>query len=151
MNDNQKQMSVQIEALFDSQRLAVLATHEKDQPYTSLIAFAASSDLKSLYFMTPDTTRKYHNLTTYPNISILVHNSRNKADDIATAVSVTLMGTAEVIKKSDHSEALNMYLKKHPGLKEFAHEPATAFVRIKIKEYFLVDQFQNVKELRFEA
>jgi len=48
-----------LKKLLQSQPLAVLATQSRGQPYASLIAFASSDDLKSLYFATTRATRKY--------------------------------------------------------------------------------------------
>jgi nitroimidazol reductase NimA-like FMN-containing flavoprotein (pyridoxamine 5'-phosphate oxidase superfamily) len=44
--------------LFDSQRSAVLATQGGGQPYCSLMAFAATGDLRDLLFATLRATRK---------------------------------------------------------------------------------------------
>ena len=148
MNDNRTQILEQIAKLFGSQSLAVLSTQKNSQPYASLVAFSASPDLKHFYFLTPNTTRKYENLTASPNVSILVNDSQNKADDIYNAVSVTGTGVSQVVDKSKEKEALDMYLKKHPHLKEFSSVPTTAFIRIIMKRYFMVNRFQNVVEVK---
>ncbi len=148
MNNSNKQIREDISALFDSQTLAVLSTQKNNQPYSSLIAFAVSRDLEHFYFLTPNTTRKYDNLTANPKVSFLVNNSRNQADDIYNAVAVTGTGVASVVEKTEEKEALDMYLKRHPHLKEFASAPTTAFIRIRMRRYFMVNRFQNVVELR---
>lgn len=148
MSDNKKQKLGEIHELFESQRLAVLSTQKNDQPYSSLVAFAASAELKYFYFLTPKTTRKYENLTVNPKVSILVNDSRNRADDIYNAISVTGTGVSEVIDKVSEHKALDMYLKKHPHLKDFSKAPTTAFIRITMKRYFMVNRFQNVVELK---
>jgi len=148
MSENKKQKISEISELFESQSLAVLSTQKNNQPYSSLVAFTASSDLESFYFLTPNTTRKYENLTANPKVSILVNDSRNRADDIYNAVSVTGTGVSEVINKLTEQEALNIYLKKHPHLKDFSKSPTTAFIRITMKRYFMVTRFQNVVEFK---
>jgi len=148
MSDNRNQILNTIAKLFDSQSLAVLSTQKNDQPYSSLVAFAANSDLGSFYFLTPNTTRKYEHLTANPKVSILVNDSRNSADDIYNAVSVTGTGVSKVIDKSIEQRALDLYLRKHPHLKEFAKSPTTAFIRISMERYFMVNRFQNVVELK---
>ena len=150
MSNNRKEIRKQIAALFDSQSLAVLSTQTNDQPYASLVAFSASPDLSRVYFLTPSTTRKYENLTANPKVSILVNDSRNQAEDIYNAVSVTGTGEAEVVGKDEEKDALDVYLKKHAYLKEFAHAPTTALVRIAMKRYFMVNRFQNVVEVRID-
>ncbi len=48
-----------LKELFTSQRLAVLATQNKGEPYGNLIAFMATDDLKHVLFATTRATRKY--------------------------------------------------------------------------------------------
>ena len=45
-------------------------------------------------------------------------------------------------------DTTDLYLKKHPHLKEFCNAPTTAFIRISIKRYFMVNRFQNVVEVK---
>ena len=148
MTDTRQKVLAQIGELLDSQRLAVLSTHKGNQPYSSLVAFSASFDSTYIYLLTPSTTRKYENLTANPKVSILVNDSRNRPDDIYNAVSVTGTGVAEVIEKSENMDVLNRYLKKHPQLKEFSNAPTSAFIRIAIQRYFMVNRFQNVVEVK---
>ncbi len=148
MDDHRKTSLEQIRALFDSQQLAVLSTLKNDQPYASLVAFAASDDLERILFLTPNTTRKYEHLTTSPKVAILVNNSQNQAADIYNAISVTGTGTAAVVEKSDPRNYLELFLKKHPHLKGFSSAPTTALVCVTMNRYFMVNQFQNVVELR---
>jgi hypothetical protein len=44
------------------QRHAVLATVSDGQPYTSLVAFAMTTNMTSLVFATPRQTAKYRNI-----------------------------------------------------------------------------------------
>ena len=151
MDDNMKHSLEQITTLFDSQMLAVLSTQSRDQPYASLVAFAADDNLEQLFFLTPNTTRKYENLIDSPKVAILVNNSVNQADDIYNAISVTGIGTAAVVETSDKTQLLNMYLKKHPHLKGFSKAPTTAFICVAMKRYFMVNQFQNVVEIQVKS
>ncbi len=98
--------------------------------------------------MTPNNTHKYENLKANPKVSILVNNSRNQADDIYNAISVTGIGVASIVDKTEEMNVLEMYLKKHPHLKEFSSAPTTAFICITIKQYFMVNRFQNVVEIK---
>jgi len=62
--DSPERIRPVLRELFVSQRLAVLATHDDDgQPYASLMAFAATDDLKYLLVVTGRPTRKYANLS----------------------------------------------------------------------------------------
>ena len=148
MNKDRTETLNQIRGLFDSQRLAVLATQKNDQPYASLMLFAATPDLKEIVFLTPDTTRKYDNLVHNPKVAILINNTTNEAEDIYRAVSVTATGIAHVIKHEEKDKFLALYLNRHPHLKPFSDSPTTALVSIKVDRYVLVSQFQNVVEIQ---
>ena len=80
--------------LLRSQPLAVLATQNQGQPYASLVAFASSDDLKSLYFATTRATRKYANLSGDSRVAMLVDNRSNNASDFSLAMAATATGTA---------------------------------------------------------
>ena len=60
-----------IRRLLTEQSYAVLCTQSQSQPYGSLVAFAASEDLKTLVFSTPVTTRKYRLLTECEHVCAL--------------------------------------------------------------------------------
>ena len=148
MSDDRKQILNNIADLFESQKFAVLSTQKNDQPYSSLVAFAVNADLNYFYFLTPNATRKYENLKANPKVCILVNNIRNNAEDIYNAVSVTGTGVSEIIDKSIEQKALDLYLRKHPNLKKFSKAPTTAFIRISMHRYFMVNRFQNVVEVK---
>ena len=80
--------------LFDSQPLAVLATQGDGQPYTNLVAFAFSRNLKSLFFATTQSTRKFANLSAEPRVSMLVDNRTNNPSDFRWAKAVTVTGSS---------------------------------------------------------
>lgn len=147
MENSRQTIMDQISSLFESQRVAVLSTAKGNQPYASLVAFSVSSDLEQIYFLTPGATRKYDYLTANPKVAVLINDSRNKADDIYTAVSVTGTGIAHAADKVEEKNALAAFLEKHPHLEEFARAPETVFIRIEMKQYVMVNEFQNVVEL----
>lgn len=136
--------------LFRSQNLATLSTHNDGQPYASLVAFHASEDLKHICFVTPTTTRKFANLKADNRVAVMVNNSTNQASDFHKAISVTAVGTAEVIDSSDKESILGQYLTKHPYLEEFARSPSCALVEVAVNSYYMVKNFQNVMELHLE-
>jgi len=136
-----------IRELFESQKLAVLATQNKGQPYANLIAFAASEDLKSLYFATARATRKYANIEADARVTVLIDNRSNQDSDFSQAAAVTATGTAQEVVASKRGEVLAIYLAKHPMLKDFVQSPSCALLQIKVATYYLVRRFQNVMEL----
>lgn len=138
----------QLRNLFASERLAVLSTQKEGRPYASLVAFYATESLDRLIFLTPDTTRKFGNLTASPKVALLIHNSRNQAEDIYTAVAVTALGAAAVVRGDARDGLMEAFLERHPNMAAFADEPSTAMISVAVDTYMLVSQFQDVTEIR---
>ena len=136
-----------LQELFSSQRLAVLATQGTEHPYGSLIAFAATHDLKHILFATTRATRKYANLSALSRVAMVVDNRSNQDSDFHKAVAVTVMGTAEEVKDTEREDFLRLYLSKHPHLEEFVMSPTCALLKVSVDRYYLVSRFQNVMEL----
>ena len=136
-----------IKRILDSQRLAVLATHGEVRPYGSLVAFAATEDLKSILFATTRATRKYTNLLKNTGVALVIDTRTNQTADFADAAAVTVLGDVEEISDHEEQQFANIYLDKHPTLREFVESPTTALLRVNVKTYIMVSRFQNVQEL----
>ena len=147
-NDQFRQRLIE---LFRTQNLAAVSTQHQGQPYTSLVAFHASDDLRFLYFVTPKTTRKFRNLTADDRVSVMVNSSTNQASDFHRAISVTAVGRARIVDGSDMATIMAQYLDKHPHLEEFARSPSCALVSVSVASYYMVKNFQNVMELHLDS
>ena len=134
--------------LFTSQKLAVLGTHQGGQPYGSLVAFAATSDLKNLVFATTRATRKFANLRSDPRVSMVLDNRSNRVADFRKAVAATALGRAREVRGKERENLAEMYLAKHLHLKEFVGSPTCALVKMRVEVYYVVWRFQNVFEWR---
>ena len=133
-----------IKALFDAQPFAVLATHDGEQPYVSLMAFAATNDLKYIILATERNTRKYANLVSNPRVALLVDNRSNQVSDTREAIAVTVLGE---MRESDKEQHLSIFLKKHPHLEAFVELPYCALVEMQVLNYFVVEGLQDVREV----
>lgn len=147
---NIQQLKETIREILDSQNLAVLATQMRGKPYGSLIAFAATQDLKILLFATTRATRKYANLLNTPDAAMVVDTRTNQTADFADAAAVTILGNVEEVTEHDRKRLLTIYLKKHPHLREFVESPTTALLTMSVRTYILVSRFQNVQELHIQ-
>jgi heme iron utilization protein len=136
-----------ISSLLSLQNLGVLATIGEKYPYTSLVGFAATKDLKTLVFATMTGTRKYANLKKNPNVTILINSGKNSAEDFKEAVSVTVLGTACDASLSGPDGLRSLYLSKFPFLEDFIKDPACALVKVNIDKFIVVTRFQEVREL----
>jgi nitroimidazol reductase NimA-like FMN-containing flavoprotein (pyridoxamine 5'-phosphate oxidase superfamily) len=147
MDKDLNKVKKDLKRLFDSQPLAVLATQNLGQPYTSLVAFASSDDLRRLYFATTRSTRKYANLSADSMVAMLVDNRSNKASDFRWAMAATATGTAIEVNPGERERVMDLYLAKHPHLREFVRSPSCALLEIRVQTFFVVSRFQNVVEV----
>lgn len=144
MTDSPQQ---QIRELLETQSLGVLATSAAGHPYTTLVGFAASEDLREIYFATHRATRKYSNLRRDNRVTLLIDNRSNRTEDFRLAAAVTAIGTAKEVDAEMKTELKHQILSKHPMLREFISSPSCALCRITVHSYSLVRRFQDVVEL----
>lgn len=137
-------LKADITELFGRQYFAVLATRSGENIHTSLVAFAAAEDLKTIYICTPRATRKFYNINENPIVSLLVHNSTNQSTDIRQAMAVTVTGTAAEVDNSQLDLARGIYIAKHSHMTGFANAPNTAMLEIIVRRYDVVAHFQEV-------
>ncbi len=140
-------MREDLKKLFTTQTLAVLSTQNEGQPYASLVAFAASEDLKSLFFATTRATRKYANLSSEPRVAMLVDSRSNEVSDFRWAMAVTATGEAEEVEGEEKDNVSKIYLAKHPHLDDFISSPSCALLKIRVERYYVATRFQNVIEV----
>ena len=137
-----------IQEILTSQYLAVLATSTGTAPYTSLIGFMASKNLKEIYFATFTNTRKYDNITKHSQVSLLIDSRTNGGgEDFKNSSALTILGNAETVPHLQQDQILSLYLEKFCHLQDFTSDPQCAFVRIHVEKYILVQRFQEVFEL----
>jgi nitroimidazol reductase NimA-like FMN-containing flavoprotein (pyridoxamine 5'-phosphate oxidase superfamily) len=134
--------------LLESQKYAVLATDNHGQPYTSLMAYSITDDLRAFILMTERGRLKYENLMTNPRVAIMIDNRENLGSDLDATIAVTAQGVAEEISAEARDAAREMCLVRHPALRSFADSPSCAFIRIQVTSYVIVRQFQDVIEWR---
>jgi heme iron utilization protein len=140
-----------IRTLLETQKLAVLATQSHGEPYSNLIALAATPDLKYLLFATTRATRKYANLMADSRVALLVDNRKNEAGDFTEAAALTALGKAWELQGLERREFLQIYLEKHPYLEGFVMGPNCALLRVKVDKYIVVTRFQEVSEVRIPS
>jgi nitroimidazol reductase NimA-like FMN-containing flavoprotein (pyridoxamine 5'-phosphate oxidase superfamily) len=140
----------EIGELLHQQPLAVLATRGEKYPYCTLVGFAASDDLKTLFFATIRDTRKFQNIQRHPQVSMLIDSRANTSRDFKDAQALTVLGEARLEESPERPEYVRQYLEKHPYLKEFVNNPNCGFMRLDVHKYILVSRFQEVLEVTMQ-
>jgi nitroimidazol reductase NimA-like FMN-containing flavoprotein (pyridoxamine 5'-phosphate oxidase superfamily) len=125
-----------LKEIVGTQYFAVLNTLGQGLPYSNLVSFAITDDLRSLVFVTGRKTQKYRNIQDNRNISLLIDNRTNKPSDTSRAMAITVIGTArEEINNKDLFQAI--LLARHPQLKHFVEAPNSAIMLVTVREYSL--------------
>ena len=145
--ENNEELSELIKGLLASQRFAVIATQSQGQPYSNLIAFAEADNLRSLLFVTSRDTKKYSNTIANKRVAVLVDNRTNQASDFNKAIAITALGTIEEATMDNKYYLSEIYLSKHPQLKDFLHKPSNALMKVAVTDY-IVASFESVRRLR---
>lgn len=146
--ENSQYWKEQLVEFFAEQRLAVLATQGKDGPYTSLVAFIVSLDLKSIIFATTRKSTKFGNLTACPQVSFLMDNRGKGEVDFEEAMAVTALGTVVSLSDEEKDSLRHLYLAKHGCLESFIDSPTCELVKVAVNQYLIVNRFQSVRELQ---
>ena len=145
--DTQAQAKRTLGDLFESQLQAVLATANRQQPYTSLMAFVATADLTRLLLATYRATHKYHNLQSNPRAALLIDNRTCQLTDHYEGTAVTATGQVHEIPAVEREEFLQLFLAKHPNLTDFVNSPDCALMAMRVEHYYIVSQFQQVVDV----
>jgi nitroimidazol reductase NimA-like FMN-containing flavoprotein (pyridoxamine 5'-phosphate oxidase superfamily) len=146
---DEKTLKRRLSALLRAQRLAVVATAAQGAPYTSLVAFYSTPDLRSIVFATMRATSKYRNLRSEPRVSVLVDDRDNTPGDIAGAVTASAIGRASEVGRG-RARLERLFLRKHPYLAGFLRSPGCALICVRPERYVFVDRFQEVSVLEMD-
>ena len=146
---DRKEVLSRLRKLFDSQRLAVLATVSDRQPHCNIVAFVHSEDLRQLFFATMRQSRKYQSLVSHPEVSMLVDSRGNVPSDLQQAVAVTIDGVACDLQE-EKGAFIELYVSKHRSLIDFVSQPDCALVCLDVMRYKFVSRFQDVQVIELD-
>lgn len=130
------------------QKIAVLGTSKNGEPYSCLIAFAITDDLKEMVFATMRQRLKYANIMANPRVTLIIDNRDVKASDFNDTTSITMVGTAWDVKGDGRTQYASLLLKRHPTLNALVNSPNCAIVRVEIDKIYIVSEFESVVKLR---
>lgn len=138
-------VSKRLKVFNETQYFGVLATNDRGQPYTSLISFAITPDLKTIIFATPKDTRKFKNILNTGKVSILIDSRSGTRKNLMTTEAITIIGKARhVLRGKARDELAAIFIKKHPNLEEFVQSDTTALIVVKAKCCIHVGKFQTI-------
>jgi uncharacterized pyridoxamine 5'-phosphate oxidase family protein len=132
-----------------AQRFAVLATLSNQQPYSNLVAFAMSDDLRHIVFATNRDTQKYRNILSNNKITLLIDNRSNSQSDFTRALAITALGVAGELTGDESDKLVQSYLDKHPSLGEFLQRPDVVIINVLVTDYILA-RFDGAERIRID-
>jgi uncharacterized pyridoxamine 5'-phosphate oxidase family protein len=136
--------------IMGTQRFAVLATLNDQQPYSNLVAFAVAEDLRQIIFATERSTQKYRNILSNNKVALLIDNRKNSQSDFTEALAITVLGVASELKGDRDEKLVQSYLGRHPSLGEFLQRPDTAVIRVMVTDYVLA-RFDGAERIRMDG
>jgi len=137
----------ELAALLAGQKFGVLATLGKAYPYQNIVAYAAP-DITRIYFATGRSTAKYGNLTRRPRATLFIDNRANSAGDLHDTTGMTALGDAGELRGAARATAAKHFLRRHPYLDDFVASPDCALFALRVRSYYVVRRFQDVREVR---
>jgi nitroimidazol reductase NimA-like FMN-containing flavoprotein (pyridoxamine 5'-phosphate oxidase superfamily) len=138
-----------LEEINSTELHAVLATDSNGQPYTSLIAYAMTPDMRKVIFATPKDTAKYKNILRNNKVALLIDTRSNTNISYMNSEAITIIGTARPVRRGRKWDALaHILLKKHSALKSFVEAKTTAIILVEAVQCFHTSSFQKVSEWR---
>lgn len=135
-------------ATFLSEQLfAILSTQGDRGSHLVIVSFVVTKHLREILFITPRQTRKYENLLHNGQISLYVDNRSNDIRDLQRLTGIEIEGNATEVKEEDRGQYKEFYMAKYPYLKDFADSPTSAFIKVDVSRYEIINHFQNVSIL----
>jgi len=134
-----------LKKLNETEHFAVLATIDNGRPYTSLVAYAVTPDLKKFVFTTPKDTRKYKNILNSGYVALLIDNRLKSDNNLMNTEAMTITGIAKPLRRGKiRDEYSRIFLEKHPDFEEFIKSATTAIIAVDITQCVHVSEFQTI-------
>lgn len=138
---------VRIDKILKTQIIAVLGTSKDDEPYSSLVAFVITDDLKELIFATMRQRLKYRNIIANPRVALMIDDRDISNSDFNDMTSITLIGTARDIRSDGREHYASLLLNRHPSLVDFVNSPECAVISVLIDKIYIVSEFESVVKI----
>ena len=133
-----------VEKILRENTLCVLCTDGEGTPYCSLMTYMPSSDLKILYMISIQESKKYKNLLSNPDVSVLIDNrQRISYQNDKKIISITFEGLYQLIAQKEIESIKSRFANEHIELDEIIKSPGVAIFAIKLKSFLLLDGAVN--------
>ncbi|NDV28897.1 pyridoxamine 5'-phosphate oxidase family protein [Desulfovibrio sp. JC010] len=131
--------------LISENSILVLATQGEDGVHTSLMAYAGSADCNEIYMISSRNSRKWKNLSRYPQVSLLIDDRDQKLSGRRNEIkALTIKGTfIPVVDKTEEKAILKQIAGAVPAIASAFSGPENSIIRVKAESFLLLDGPQN--------
>lgn len=134
-----------IKSLIKSRRHCVMATVNKTQPYCSLMTYITDEKVSCVYMVTHRNSRKFANLNTNPQVSLLIDTREKKQSQ-----AMTVMGLFRELNTPSEAEKIREnFFNDHPHMKTFIDHPESTVICIQIKSVLLLNGLEDAHYVEF--
>ena len=133
-----------VEKILQENTLCVLCTDGEGIPYCSLMTYMPSFDLKILYMISIQESKKYKNILSNPDVSVLIDTrQRISYQSDKKIISITFEGVYQLIAQNEIESIKSRFANEHIELDEIIKSPGVAIFAIKLKSFLLLDGAVN--------
>ena len=145
--DMNPEVKNRIDKVLKTQSIAVLGTSKDNEPYSSLVGFVVTEDLRELIFSTMRQRLKYENLVANPRVTFMIDDRNVQNNDFNETTSITIVGSAEDIRGPERETYASLLVDSHPVLSDFVSSPDCAVIRVAIDKIYVVSDFESVVKI----
>ncbi len=113
--------------------LCVLATTDGQSPHASLMAYLPGDQGRKLYLITSVNTRKYHNITANPQVSLLIDDRLQGSRQGAGAKALTVGGHCAPLAGQEQEDVRAQFAQRLPRLAAIAADPAARVLEVNVR------------------
>jgi hypothetical protein len=135
-----------VRGIICDQFFAVLNTVRIGRPFSNLVSFAATPDLKRLVFAVKRNADIHKSIEQNEYVSLLIDNRTNTPGDILHATAVTILGTARE-STGTANDLGRVLVERIPDLASFVFKPDAVLIEVKVSEYILAS-FHNSQSIK---
>lgn len=145
--DMNPEVKKRIDKVLKTQSIAVLGTSKDNEPYSSLVGFVVTEDMRELIFSTMRQRLKYENLVANPRVTFMIDDRNVQNNDFNETTSITIVGSAEDIRGPERESYASLLIDNHPVLSDFVSSPDCAVIRVAIDKIYVVSDFESVVKI----
>ena len=119
----------------------VLATAADNNPHCSLMTYVTDDDCREIYMVTSRKTKKFHNLSENPSVSLLIDTrEEDYGSQNPKSIALTITGVfTQLADENKKSKIRYEMASKHPTIRDLTKNPNSEIICVKIVSFLLLN------------